>query len=80
MLMAENAFLIFFVEEHHHQSGDKTIFFFLCSKVASLGRLLLGSEQGDDVTCRVEGTLIKKKIKFISYVRKFRVEQLQSHI
>jgi hypothetical protein len=24
--------------------------------------------------------LIKKKIKFSSYVRKFRVEQLQSHI
>ncbi len=27
-----------------------------------------------------EGTLIKKKIKFSSYVRKFRVEQLQCHI
>jgi hypothetical protein len=25
-------------------------------------------------------TLIKKKIKFSSYIRKFRVEQLQSHI
>ncbi len=25
-------------------------------------------------------TLIKKKIKFSSYMRKFRVEQLQSHI
>jgi hypothetical protein len=25
-------------------------------------------------------TLIKKKIKFFSYVRKFRMEQLQSHI
>jgi hypothetical protein len=24
-------------------------------------------------------SLIKKKIKFFSYVRKFRVEQLQSH-
>jgi hypothetical protein len=24
--------------------------------------------------------LIKKKIKFYSYIRKFRVEQLQSHI
>jgi hypothetical protein len=26
------------------------------------------------------GTLIKKKIKFSSYLRKFRMEQLQSHI
>jgi hypothetical protein len=26
------------------------------------------------------GTLIKKKIKFTSYSRKFRMEQLQSHI
>jgi hypothetical protein len=26
------------------------------------------------------GTLIKKKINFSSYIRKFRVEQLQSHI
>ncbi len=26
------------------------------------------------------GTLIKKKIKFSSYIRKFRMEQLQSHI
>jgi hypothetical protein len=25
-------------------------------------------------------TLIKNKIKFFSYIRKFRVEQLQSHI
>jgi hypothetical protein len=25
-------------------------------------------------------TLIKKKIKFSSYIRKFRIEQLQSHI
>jgi hypothetical protein len=25
-------------------------------------------------------TLIKKKIKFSSYIRKFRMEQLQSHI
>ncbi len=28
----------------------------------------------------VQRTLIKKKIKFSSYIRKFRVEQLQSHI
>ncbi len=28
----------------------------------------------------VETTLIKKKIKFSSYIRKFRIEQLQSHI
>jgi hypothetical protein len=28
----------------------------------------------------VHTTLIKKKIKFSSYIRKFRVEQLQSHI
>jgi hypothetical protein len=28
----------------------------------------------------IAGTLIKKKIKFSSYIRKFRVEQLQSHI
>ncbi len=27
-----------------------------------------------------EGALIKKKRKFSSYIRKFRVEQLQSHI
>jgi hypothetical protein len=27
-----------------------------------------------------EDTLIKKKIKFSSYIRKFRMEQLQSHI
>jgi hypothetical protein len=27
-----------------------------------------------------QGTLIKKKIKFSSYIRKFRVEQLPSHI
>jgi hypothetical protein len=26
-----------------------------------------------------ENTLIKKKIKFSAYLRKFRVEQLQSH-
>jgi hypothetical protein len=26
------------------------------------------------------GTLIKKKIKFSSYIRKFRMKQLQSHI
>jgi hypothetical protein len=28
----------------------------------------------------VRGTLIKNKIKFSSYIRKFRMEQLQSHI
>ncbi len=28
----------------------------------------------------VAGTLIKKKIMFSSYIRKFRMEQLQSHI
>jgi hypothetical protein len=27
-----------------------------------------------------ESALIKKKVKFSSYIRKFRVEQLQSHI
>jgi hypothetical protein len=26
------------------------------------------------------GTVLKKKIKFSSYIRKFRMEQLQSHI
>jgi hypothetical protein len=31
-------------------------------------------------TFRNNGTLIKKIIKFSSYIRKFRVEQLQSHI
>ncbi len=30
--------------------------------------------------CLQTGALIKKKIKFSSYIRKFRVEQLQSHI
>ncbi len=29
---------------------------------------------------RTDITLIKKKIKFSSYIRKFRVEQLQTHI
>ncbi len=29
---------------------------------------------------KVENALIKKKIKFSSYIGKFRVEQLQSHI
>jgi hypothetical protein len=29
---------------------------------------------------RMQNTLIKKKLKFSSYVRKFRVKQLQSHI
>ncbi len=32
------------------------------------------------VTTCIYPTLIKKKIKFSSYIRKFRVEQLQSHI
>jgi hypothetical protein len=31
-------------------------------------------------TLQPKTTLIKKKIKFSSYIRKFRVEQLQSHI
>jgi hypothetical protein len=30
--------------------------------------------------CVWESTLIKKKIKFSSYIGKFRMEQLQSHI
>ncbi len=29
---------------------------------------------------KMQNALIKKKIKFSSYIRKFRVEQLQSHI
>ncbi len=29
---------------------------------------------------KLRGALIKKKMKFSSYIRKFRVEQLQSHI
>jgi hypothetical protein len=31
------------------------------------------------INCNI-GALIKKKIKFSSYIRKFRVGQLQSHI
>ncbi len=31
-------------------------------------------------TKKIETALIKKKIKFSSYIRKFRMEQLQSHI
>jgi hypothetical protein len=43
--------------------------------VSASGLILLGLQ----VTIPVF-TLIKKKIKFSSYIRKFRVEQLQSHI
>ncbi len=32
------------------------------------------------IVIKKEGTLIKKKIQFSSFIRKFRVEQLQSHI
>jgi hypothetical protein len=32
------------------------------------------------MSCRTSNALIKKKIKFFSYIREFRVEQLQSHI
>jgi hypothetical protein len=39
-----------------------------------------GSPQSDLPGKVLEATLIKKKINFSSYMRKFRVEQLQSHI
>jgi hypothetical protein len=39
-----------------------------------------GSPQSDLSGKVLEATLIKKKINFSSYMRKFRVEQLQSHI
>jgi hypothetical protein len=37
----------------------------------------MGVESG---LLRGKCTLIKKKFKFLSYIRKFRMEQLQSHI
>jgi hypothetical protein len=40
---------------------------------------LIGSRSTPMLRIR-QDTLIKKKIKFSSYIRKFRVEQLQSHI
>ncbi len=38
------------------------------------------SQLGNSCQGNRYGTLIKKKIKFSTYIRKFRVEQLQSHI
>jgi hypothetical protein len=58
--------------------------------MAAIGYGVLGSEAGSNIIYslapgpakvkRTRITMIKKKIKFSSYVRKFRVEQLQSHI
>jgi hypothetical protein len=39
-----------------------------------------GGGRKDTVHGGIEATLIKKKIKFSSYIGKFRVEQLQSYI
>jgi hypothetical protein len=46
----------------------------------------LGEEEEENVGNTLDryielpGTPIKKKVKFSSYIRKFRMEQLQSHI
>jgi hypothetical protein len=49
--------------------------------VISLPSLVkLDQQDVTQVLLNAEVTLIKNKIKFSSYIRKFRVEQLQSHI
>jgi hypothetical protein len=49
--------------------------------VISLPSLVkLDQQDVTQVLLNAEVTLIKKIIKFSSYIRKFRVEQLQSHI
>jgi hypothetical protein len=66
------------------------VLFLLYFPMAAIGYGVLGSEAGSNIIyslapgpAKVKRTriaLIKKKIKFPSYVRKFRVEQLQSYI
>ncbi len=46
-------------------------------ELGSAGGVAMTREE--DLESKGEVALIKKKIKFSSYIRKFRVEQLQSH-
>jgi hypothetical protein len=49
-------------------------------KASKSGRQVSGGAACGKGKQKIELALIKKKIKFSSYIRKFRVEQLQSHI